>query len=74
MSGKVIPIGGITRLDLPPDQILEKAMGQMESVVIIGYTLEGEHYFASSIADGGTVLWLVEQFKRDLLKIGDGEK
>lgn len=67
----VIPIGGITKLDLPPDQILEAAMGKMESVILIGYDENGEHYFASNIADGGTCIWLVEQFKRELLKIGD---
>jgi hypothetical protein len=64
----VIPLGNITRLDLPPDRILEGAKERLESVVIIGYTNEGEEYFASSIADGGTVLWLMEKFKMRLLE------
>lgn len=67
----VLPFKGITRLNLPPDQVLEKAMGQLDSVIIIGYDKEEGHYFASSIADGGTCLWLVEKFKRELLSIGD---
>ena len=67
--GNVIDIGGITRLDLPPDKILEKAIGQLDSVVIMGYDKEGEEVFASSIADGGSVLWLLEQCKLKLLKV-----
>lgn len=67
--GDVIELGCITRLDLPPDRILEKAIGQLDSVVIMGYDKEGEEVFASSIADGGSVLWLLEQCKLKLLKV-----
>ena len=67
----VIPLGGITRLDIDPDQILENATGDMESVVIIGYDKQGEEYFASSIADGGDVLWLLERCKLKLMQIVD---
>lgn len=68
MTAKVIPFNGITRLDLPPDRILEAAAGRLEGVVVIGFDHEGELYAASSYADGGTVLWLLEQCKRNLLK------
>ncbi len=54
--GKIIPIGGVTRLDLPPDRILEAAKGKMEGVVIVGFDKDGEVYAASSYADGGRVL------------------
>ena len=67
--GDVIELGCITRLDLPPDKVLEKAIGQLDSVVIMGYDKEGEQVFASSIADGGQVLWLLEQCKLELLKV-----
>ena len=67
MSCKIIPLGNITRLDLPPDRILDGAKGQMESVVVIGWDNNGELYFASSIADGGSVLWLLEKCKIALL-------
>jgi len=67
--GDVIDFNGITRLDTPPDRVLEKAIGQLESVVIMGYDKEGEEVFASSIADGGQVLWLLEQCKLKLLKV-----
>ena len=64
---KVIPFSGITTLDLPPDQILEAAAGKMEGVVIMGWDAQGEEYFASSYADGGTVLWLLERLKKRLI-------
>lgn len=69
---KVIPFTGITRLDLPADRILEGAAGKLEGVVI-GYDHEGEMYAASSYADGGTVLWLLEKCKRSLLAAGSSE-
>jgi len=69
MTGNVIPLGNVTRLDLPPDRILEKAIGNMEGVVVIGYDTDGELYFASSYADGGTVMWLLEKCKKALLEV-----
>ena len=66
----VLPV--VTRLDVPAERILRAAIGKdLESVVIAGYTADGEEYFASSIADGGTTLWLVERFKQALLKTAD---
>ena len=62
----VIPLGGLTRLDLPPDKILETAMGKLDGVVIIGFVKGdkgGQVYAASSYADGGDVLWLLEACK-----------
>lgn len=59
----VIPLGGVTRLNLPPDRILEGAKGKLESVLIMGQQDNGEWYFASSVADGGTVLWMMEKLK-----------
>ena len=71
--GKVIPLGGVTRLDLPPDKILEGAKGQLEGVVIMGYDKDGSQYFASSYADGGEVLWLLESCKKTLMEVKTGE-
>jgi hypothetical protein len=68
---KVVPIGCITRLDLQPDRVLEMAAGKMEGVVVMGYDRAGELYFASTYADGGTVLWLLEQCKKRLLEVAD---
>ena len=70
MSAKVIPLGCVTRLDLPAERVLAMAAeADMQGVVIIGYTSDGEEYFASTYADGGTVMWLLERCKMKLLDI-----
>lgn len=66
MTAKILPFTGITRLDLQPDQILEQAIGQLDGVVIIGFDKNGEFYGASSYADGGDALWLLELCKLKL--------
>ena len=75
MSAKVIPLGCITKLDLPVDRVLESAKGKLEGVVLLGYDNDGNSYFASTYADGGDVLWLLECAKKQLLEItmGAGE-
>ena len=65
---KVIPLGGVTRLDLPVDRILEAAKKKLEGVVLLGYDKDGAFYFASTYADGGEVLWLLEKLKKQLLE------
>lgn len=71
----VVLFRGITRLDLPADRVLMDAAenGDLDGVVIIGATKDGGEYFASSIADGGTVLWLMERFKTKLLAVPERE-
>ena len=66
--GDIIPIGGVTKLDLPADRILEAAKGSMEGVVIVGFDKDGEVYAASSYADGGTVMWLLEACKNKMME------
>ena len=70
--GDVVEFNGVTSLDIPPDRLLEKAIGKMDRVVIIGIDKDGEKYFASSVADGGTVLWDIERAKLKLLRMADG--
>lgn len=71
--GTVVSFDGVTRLDIDPERILESAKGRLSGVVIVGYTKDGdEEYFASSIADGADVLWLLERSKKALLEIVDG--
>lgn len=66
----VLPV--VTRLDLPPERILSAAIGaELKSVVVVGYDKDGEEYFASSLADGGDVVWLMERAKLKLLKMAD---
>lgn len=67
----VIPLGNVTSLNLPTDRVLEEAKGHCsDGVVIMGYDDDGELYFASSIADGGEVLWLMEKLRLLLLEAG----
>lgn len=69
--GQVINFTGVTRLDIPPDRMLEAAIGQLDKVVILGYDKDGEEYIASSAADGGTVLWLMERCKKRIMEVGE---
>ena len=69
MSARIIPLGCITRLDLPVDRVLEGAKSNLSSVVIMGWDTNDELYFASTFADGGEILWLMEKCKEALLNI-----
>jgi len=68
--GKVIDFNGITTLDLDPQRVLDAAKNEeLEGVVILGYTKDGDIYFASSYADGGEVNWLLDKCKLALLSV-----
>lgn len=62
---------GITRLDLSPDVLLKEAMGELDSCIILGYKKDGSEFFASSVADGGDVVWHLERAKHKLMKVAD---
>lgn len=64
----VLPV--VTTHDIPAERILRAALkAGMSKVVILGYDADDEEYFASSVADGGTVLWLMERCKKKLIDI-----
>lgn len=66
--GDVVILNTITKLDVPPERILDGAKNaELEHVVVIGFTKGGEYYGASSYADGGDVLWLMELTRDKLL-------
>ena len=67
--GDIIPFNGITSLDLDPDVVLEHTKGKLEGFLIAGYDKDGNEYFASTYADGGDVLWLLERMKFRLLRV-----
>lgn len=77
MSTRFIPLGNVTRLDLRPDDVLEKAKewtdGEGSGVVVLMWDRHGHPYFASSIADGGEILWLLELCKKQLLEMAEEE-
>ena len=70
-SDNVVHLDVVTRLDIDPDRVLSQAVGELESAVVIGFHKDGSEYFASSVADGGTVLWLIERAKMRLLQMPD---
>ena len=70
-TAQVLRWKGITRHDLPVERILEGANeAGLKAIVILGYDGDGDEYFASSIADGADVLWLLERLKLQLLTTG----
>lgn len=72
MTAEVITLGNVTRLNLPTDRVLDGAKGHCtEGVVILGYDNDGSLYIASSIADGGSVLWLLEMCKKRLMEAAE---
>jgi hypothetical protein len=67
--GEVVTLPVITSLNVPAERVLAN-MPEMDGVVCVGWKKEtGEFYFASSIADGADVLWLLELAKKELLEI-----
>lgn len=70
--GDVVILPVETTLDIPADRVLTGAMSaNLTGAVVIGWDERGDFYFASSLADGGNVLWLMEQAKIRLLEVGD---
>lgn len=65
----VIPLPVITTLDLDAERVLEGAINStLQSCIVLGYDADGEFYFASTMADGGEVLWLLEMARLKLMK------
>ena len=67
---EVIDLPVITRLKIPVSKVLKAAEG-LETAVVVGYTEEGEFYFASSDPDGAAVLWLLKLAERKLFAAAD---
>lgn len=68
---KIIIFPGITKLDIPPERIVAKINEEsLSEVVVLGWKPDGSFYFASSIADGGDVLWLLRTAEIKLLQAG----
>ena len=68
----VLPV--VTTLDLPTQRVVQAALdAELQSAVVMGWDANGELYFASTMADGGDVLWLMEKCKVLLLAAG-GER
>jgi hypothetical protein len=64
--GEVIDFEGGTKGDIPVDVVLDAAK-LLEMVVVMGYTADGQEYFASSSGCLKENNWLADRFK-DLLR------
>ncbi len=72
MTDNVVDFPGISTLDMDPTRILDTARkANLSDVVVLGYDAAGDEWFASSVADGAEVLWLLERLKLQLLRLGD---
>lgn len=67
--GEVIDLNCVTSLDLDPDRVLSKAIGKLNSALIIGYDKDGDEYFSSSVSSGPECLWLLERAKKKLMEV-----
>lgn len=68
----VVNLPVITRLDLDPERVLQAALDEgMTGVVVIGFDADGDEYFASSYANGADVLWLMKRCEKRLLDVVD---
>lgn len=68
--GDVLILPVVTSLPIPVDRVLDNAK-HLETVLVVGYTKDGEEYFASSQSGGPENLWLLERCKKRLLDIID---
>lgn len=50
------------------DRILEAALGELSEVLLIGRTNRNDAYIASSTPDKAKLLYMVEQFRHNLLE------
>ena len=67
-NDNVTEFTGETRLKTPVPKILAAAAGKrLEDVVVVGWTQDGEMYFASSQSNGAEVLWLLRQAEHELI-------
>ena len=72
MAGNVVPIGCITRLDIPSERVLSAALERnITDVIVLGYDEDGDFYFAASKANGGDVLWLLALAQKRLLQTAE---
>lgn len=72
MSAEIIEWQGVTCLDLPADRVLRRALeSELDGVIVLGVTKDGDDYFASSWADGAEVVWHLMRGVYKLNKIAD---
>lgn len=74
MSAELLNFTGITKLDIPPERVLDRAAeAGLTDVLVLGWTAGGEFYAAASAANVGDNLRLAETFKHKLISGEFGE-
>ena len=68
----VVLLNCLTTLDLPPDRLLEAAVGELDKVIIIGVDKEGCEYYHQSTQDIPKLLFMIEKYKKMLMDIASG--
>lgn len=66
---EVVAFRAPTKHDLDPDTILETNKGTFKHLMLLGYDHDGDFVFASTMADGGDAVWLLELAKIKLYKM-----
>jgi hypothetical protein len=66
-GAEIIVLDVPTTLDISPERVLKGAEGKLDSVLLVGYTPEGELYIASSMSDRAEMNWLADKLKMELL-------
>lgn len=68
MTAKIIDFPGMTILDLDPKKVLAAVPSEeIENLILIGMTKDGEFYYAGTTSHVPTMLWYLECFKKDCL-------
>lgn len=69
--GEVIEAPIETRLDIPPERVLQRAAtANLDCVLVIGFDRDGHLYLECSSAHDPDALWLIEKAKMALLDDG----
>jgi hypothetical protein len=65
--GDVVRLKTVSYLPIPVTAVIDETPRDLDQLIVVGVTKEGEFYFASSEPDGGTILWWLEMAKRKLI-------
>lgn len=60
--GEVIDLPVWTKLDIEADKVLEGAIGKLDSVLILGWTADGQFYAACNKADVREQVYMAHRF------------
>jgi len=66
---KVVHASFVTKLELPPERVLEGAMGVCSEIVVLGWVKgEGKFYFGASDPDMSRALMLLLRAQKEIME------